>query len=180
MSNAQIARRRGVSRDAIKFHLGNILGKLGLDDRHALRRWFAIPANSALNRRQSMTQPLQLGAIGQVSRHVADIRASEAWYREVLGLRHLYTFGDLAFFDCNGLRLYLQQHAEPLPSESVLYFQVPDIVAAHAELSSRGVSFVGAPHMIHKHADGTEEWMAFFNDLEGRPLAIMAQAKVQG
>ena len=31
--------------------------------------------------------------------------------------------------------------------------------------------------MIHRHADGTEEWMAFFNDLEGRPLAIMAEAK---
>jgi methylmalonyl-CoA/ethylmalonyl-CoA epimerase len=31
--------------------------------------------------------------------------------------------------------------------------------------------------MIHRHDDGTEEWMAFFNDPDGRPLAIMAQAK---
>jgi methylmalonyl-CoA/ethylmalonyl-CoA epimerase len=31
--------------------------------------------------------------------------------------------------------------------------------------------------MIHRHDDGTEEWMAFFNDNEGRPLAIMAQSK---
>jgi hypothetical protein len=38
--------------------------------------------------------------------------------------------------------------------------------------------FVNAPHMIHKHADGTEEWMAFFSDNEGRPLAIMAQARL--
>jgi methylmalonyl-CoA/ethylmalonyl-CoA epimerase len=29
--------------------------------------------------------------------------------------------------------------------------------------------------MIHRHADGTEEWMAFFEDPDGRPLAIMAQ-----
>jgi len=29
--------------------------------------------------------------------------------------------------------------------------------------------------MIHKHADGTEEWMAFFKDPDGRPLAIMSQ-----
>jgi hypothetical protein len=31
--------------------------------------------------------------------------------------------------------------------------------------------------MIHKHADGVEEWMNFFGDDEGRPLAIMAQVK---
>jgi methylmalonyl-CoA/ethylmalonyl-CoA epimerase len=31
--------------------------------------------------------------------------------------------------------------------------------------------------MIHKHVDGTEEWMAFFNDPEGRPLAIMSQLR---
>jgi hypothetical protein len=33
--------------------------------------------------------------------------------------------------------------------------------------------------MIHRHADGTEEWMNFFEDNEGRPLAIMAQVKAQ-
>jgi len=31
--------------------------------------------------------------------------------------------------------------------------------------------------MIHKHADGTEEWLAMFKDPEGRPLGIMAQAR---
>ena len=34
---------------------------------------------------------------------------------------------------------------------------------------------IDAPHMIHKHGDGTEEWMAFFQDNEGRTLAIMSQ-----
>jgi hypothetical protein len=32
-----------------------------------------------------------------------------------------------------------------------------------------------APHMIHRHANGIEEWMAFFEDPDSRPLAIMAQ-----
>jgi len=31
--------------------------------------------------------------------------------------------------------------------------------------------------MIHRHGDGTEEWMAEFRDNEGRPLALMCQAK---
>ena len=42
---------------------------------------------------------------------------------------------------------------------------------------SRGVVFTNAAHMIHRHDDGTEEWMAFFADNEDRPLAIMAQVK---
>ena len=124
-----------------------------------------------------MPELIKLGPVGQISRTVGDIAASVAWYRDVLGLAHLYTFGDLAFFDCGGLRLYLQQRAQPSPDESVLYFQVPDIVAAHRELNARGAVFLAAPHRIHTHADGTEEWMAFFNDPEGRPLAIMAQVR---
>ncbi len=40
------------------------------------------------------------------------------------------------------------------------------------------MSFTHAPHMIHRHADGTEEWMGFFEDPDGRPLAIMAQVRI--
>jgi hypothetical protein len=38
----------------------------------------------------------------------------------------------------------------------------------------RGVRFTHAPHMINRHADGREEWMAFFEDPDGRPLALMS------
>jgi len=114
-----------------------------------------------------------LGQIGQVARNVRDIGASTAWYRNVLGLNHSYQFGELSFFDCDGLRLYLQQN-EALGSDSILYFRVEDISEAHAGLSERGVLFVQEPQRVHRHADGSEEWMAFFSDLEGRPLAIMA------
>lgn len=123
-----------------------------------------------------MQAPLVLGPIGQIARTVTDIAAARTWYGEVLGLRHLYSFGNLAFYDCGGVRLFLSE-GEGVPSESILYFRVPDIRAAHAEMTSRGVTFTHAPHMIHRHDDGTEEWMAFLSDNEGRPLAIMAQAK---
>ena len=53
----------------------------------------------------------------------------------------------------------------------------PEVRAAHAALSGRGAEFINAPHMIHRHEDGTEEWMAFFKDNDGRPLGIMSQAK---
>lgn len=121
-------------------------------------------------------QPRQLGTIGQLARTVSDIGAAEAWYREVLGLTHLYTFGDLAFFDCGGVRLMLSALDEPgPPSAAVIYFKVADIHRAHADLAARGAVFRGAPHLIHRHDDGTEEWMAFFDDNEGRPLAIMSR-----
>jgi len=119
---------------------------------------------------------LQLGPIGQISRSVRDIKQAESWYRDVLGLPHLYTFGTLAFFDCGGTRLFLSQSDKP-STESCLYWRVPDITAAYEGLQARGIIFISAPHMIHKHADGTEEWMAFFNDAESRPLAIMSQVK---
>jgi catechol 2,3-dioxygenase-like lactoylglutathione lyase family enzyme len=122
-----------------------------------------------------MTGDMALGSIGQVSRTVADLAVSTAFYGETLGLPHLYTFGDLAFFDCGGTRLYLQQGEAA--AESVLYFRVADIHAAARELGGKGVEFVSAPHMIHRHADGSEEWMAFFNDPDGRPLALMARSR---
>lgn len=173
-SNAAIAKSQGVSRDAVKYHVANALQKLGLPSRVALRHWDGVARDSKLHGREiAMGTATKLGAIGQIARGVKDIAASTAWYVDVLGLTHLYSFGTLAFFDCDGVRLFLSEGGEG--AESILYFRVPDIRAAHAALIERGVEFIDAPHMIHRHADGIEEWMAFFKDNEGRSLAIMAQ-----
>jgi DNA-binding CsgD family transcriptional regulator/catechol 2,3-dioxygenase-like lactoylglutathione lyase family enzyme len=183
LSNAQIAKRRGISVDAVKFHVANAVAKLGVDDRRALRQWRGSPRRGALRAKNATgeamttTKQSELGPIGQISRTVRDIQQAEAWYGNVLGLRHLYTFGSLAFFDCGGTRLFLSAENGASAAESILYFRVADIAAKHAELVSRGVEFKGAPHMIHRHADGTEEWMAFFSDPESRPLALMSQVK---
>lgn len=119
---------------------------------------------------------VSLGPVGQVARTVGDIEAAKAWYGQVLGLTLLYDFPGMAFFDLGGTRLYLQQAEAPGP-ESILYFRVADIEAAQEALASRGVTFNGPPQMIHRHADGTEEWLAFFSDPEGRPLALICQRR---
>jgi catechol 2,3-dioxygenase-like lactoylglutathione lyase family enzyme len=124
-----------------------------------------------------MESRLQLTAVGQISRTVSDIAAAETWYGGVLGLPHLYTFGKMAFFDCGGTRLYLTAEGGAAAPESILYLRVADIRAAYEQLQARGVEFTGAPHLVHRHQDGTEEWMAFFKDPDGRMLAIMSQAK---
>jgi len=181
MTNAEIARRRGVSVNAVKFHMANALAKLGLSNRRELRAWFRAPNDSALAApgRKTMAKESKIVAIGQIARSVSDTPASEKWYREVLGLPHLYTFGTLAFFDCGGTRLMLSQEGGA-SKESILYLRVPDIAAAHRQLQARGAKFTHAPHMIHRHADGTEEWMAFFEDPDERPMAIICQVAVPG
>jgi DNA-binding CsgD family transcriptional regulator/catechol 2,3-dioxygenase-like lactoylglutathione lyase family enzyme len=178
LSNPQIARLQGVSADAVKYHVANILRKLEFSGRSELRQWTGVRRDSSLFKKEpTMTGNLTLGRISQISRTVHDIQESQRWYSEVLGLKHLYTFGKLAFFDCDGTRLFLSEAKDSSGPESIIYFNVTDVRSAHAELTKRGVEFLGAPHMIHRHADGTEEWLAAFKDNEGRTLAILSQVR---
>src|SRR3954465_14636857 len=78
MSNPQIARRQGVSLDAVKYHVANALQKLGLASRAELRRWNGVSGDSALKQRRSAmpnepaltdaAPPLRLGPVVQVAR----------------------------------------------------------------------------------------------------------------
>lgn len=80
---------------------------------------------------------LRLGALGQVSMYATDAARAEQWYRDVLRVRHVFTFGDLVFFDCGGVRLYIHAVApEKWRPSSILYFLVPDIAAAHRTLAA--------------------------------------------
>ena len=124
-----------------------------------------------------MASQLPLGPIAQISLMAKDTGRVERFYRDTLGLPHVFTFGDLAFFDAGGVRLYVHTKPEKdwRPS-SVLYFLVDDIGAAKAELEARGVLFSSAPHMIFRHDDtGIEEWLAFFEDGEGNMLALTSR-----
>jgi catechol 2,3-dioxygenase-like lactoylglutathione lyase family enzyme len=120
---------------------------------------------------------IQITQIGQIARTVSSVASSKAWYESVLGLTHLYSFPSLSFFDCGGTRLMLSQNEKLNPDESILYFKVADIAVAFAHLQAHGVEVIALPHKIHTHADGTEEWMGFFKDPDGRALAFMAQQK---
>eukprot|EP01036_Dinobryon_divergens_P010522 gene10522-biopygen9348 len=45
---------------------------------------------------------MPISQIGQIALAVSDANRSEAFYEQALGLRKLYRYGDLAFFDCAG------------------------------------------------------------------------------
>jgi DNA-binding CsgD family transcriptional regulator/catechol 2,3-dioxygenase-like lactoylglutathione lyase family enzyme len=184
MNNRRIAERMGVSTDAVKFHVGNALSKLGFSSRDQLRMWDGVARGTALHdlRRQAMDAETTTDSylmLGQIARTTQRFDESHTWYRDVLGLPELYSFGNLAFYDLGGVRLMLTEQEGTLVSESILYLRVPDIHASKRELEGRGVKFINAPHLIHRHEDGTEEWMAAFEDNEGRPLQLMTQVRAQ-
>lgn len=181
LSNRAIAERMEISVNAIKYHIRNILDKTGLPNKKSLRTYkqqsnqldFNKPETGAGN----MNTANNIQGIGQIARTVSNIETSKNWYELILELPHLYTFGTMAFFDCNGTRLMLNQAETFNVNESILYFSVANIVASIDQLEQKGVEIMAAPHKIHQHDDGTEEWMAFFRDPDDRPLAFMSRVK---
>ena len=121
-----------------------------------------------------------LGAIGQISMNAKDVDRATAFYRDTLKLPFLFRFGDLSFFNCDGIRLMVGKAEKPEYDHpgSVLYFRVQDIRATHSDLVSRGVSFEGEPHLIARMPDH-ELWMAFFHDSEGNTLALMSEVRAE-
>jgi len=94
-------------------------------------------------------------------------------------MKFLFRAGALAFFDAGGIRLMLTPAEKPEFDHpaSILYFSVPDIRSAHAELQARGVGFEDEPHLIARLPD-REVWMCFFRDCENNLMALMSEPKI--
>ena len=114
--------------------------------------------------------------IGQISIIVRDLQRATAFYRDTLGLPLLFTAGNLAFFDCGGVRLMLGPAETPEldhPS-SILYFRVPDLNAAHQRLVDLGVPIVAPPRLIAPMPN-YDLWMSAFRDSEGNIHQLMSE-----
>jgi len=123
---------------------------------------------------------MNLRHIEQVAIPVRDLARATAFYRDTLGMKFLFEAPPhLAFFDCDGVRLALSISTDPMydPPGSILYYRVPDIEAAHAELGERGVEILQGPHRVAVLGD-FEIWMAFFEDTEGNTLAVTSEKPV--
>ena len=119
---------------------------------------------------------MQISAIGQISITVHDVDRATVFYRDVLKLKHLFSFPRLSFFDCGGVRLMLSIPETPEldhPS-SIIYFKVADIGASYEELRGHGVHFEAAPNMIARMEDH-ELWLAEFRDSEDNVLSLMCE-----
>ena len=115
--------------------------------------------------------------LGQVQIRAHDVKRATMFYQDVLGLKLLFEAPPgLAFFDCGGVRLVIDRPEKPEfdhPS-SILYFAVPDIQAAHAQLKQSGVHFEDEPHVIARMPDH-DLWMTFFRDSEANLMALMSE-----
>ena len=173
LTNRAIAARCGLTLDAVKFHVSSALGKLAFSSRRELQQWRGVRADSTLATLGAAAPPA-VWTLGQVTRVTRDVVRMADWLRDVVGLPELMRFDAMVFFDCGQVRLYLA--AGDPATNSLLYFRVNDIHAEVDRLSSAGVHIKSAPHRIHVHDDGVEEWMAFFEDPDGHPLALMSRS----
>jgi catechol 2,3-dioxygenase-like lactoylglutathione lyase family enzyme len=124
--------------------------------------------------------PFGLSTIGQILVPVADAERAAAFYRDGLGLRFLFAFPGMAFFDADGVRLLLEQAENPqFEGRATLYFTVPDIDAAVEALEARGVVFGDRPHVVHRDA-AHELWMCFTRDPDGNNIGLMCEVPVAG
>jgi methylmalonyl-CoA/ethylmalonyl-CoA epimerase len=118
-----------------------------------------------------------LNQLGQIALPVEDVDAAEIFYTEKLGLRKLYRFGELLFYDCAGIRLLVEKSGvQPfVPNSSILYFRVADISLTYNTFQARGVEFIEKPNLVAPMED-FDLWMAFFKDPAGNTLALMQEA----
>lgn len=118
-----------------------------------------------------------LSTIGQIAVNAHDLERAVDFYRDQLGMKHLFSVPPkMAFFDCDGLRLMLSLPEKPEfdhPS-SILYFKVDNIQQAAQTLTDRGVQFEEQPVFV-ANMGSYDLWMASFRDSEDNLLAMMSE-----
>ncbi|WP_312094097.1 VOC family protein [Niallia sp.] len=114
--------------------------------------------------------------IGQIGVTVKNLDEAIHFYKEKLSLPLLFQADNMAFFDCNGIRLLisLPENEEFDHPSSTIYFQVENIKVAYENLIKKEVEAVSEPHLVAKMGS-TETWMAFFRDTEGNIHALMSE-----
>ncbi len=123
---------------------------------------------------------IDIRGISQIACSVKDLGRSIAFYRDTLGLRFLFEAPPaLAFFDCGGIRMMLTaQPDEKVESHPIVYYKVPDIHAAAAELRRRGAPVAADPHVVAR-LGAVELWLAFTEDPDGHVVGLMSEQAPQ-
>jgi predicted enzyme related to lactoylglutathione lyase len=123
-----------------------------------------------------MSQQRPLGPIMQILVPVTEIDRAVAFYEDVLGLSLLFRFPGIAFFDVDGVRLYL---ASPTQGEfrgtATIYFRVDDVSATLELLEARGAAVGERPEIVFGTAD-YDLWLAFVSDPDGNNVGLMREA----
>jgi predicted enzyme related to lactoylglutathione lyase len=117
-----------------------------------------------------------LGPIMQILVPVSDVERATTFYAEVLGLPLLFSYPGNAFFDADGIRLYLAAPTEPgYVGPATIYFRVGDVTKTFERLVARGAPVRERPEIAHRDAE-YDLWLAFVSDLDGNNIGLMREA----
>lgn len=121
---------------------------------------------------------LEITGIGQIAINVQDLKRAVGFYRDTLGMKFLYEFPGLAFFDCGGVRLMMSRAEKPEFDHpaSPIYYRVGDINQAAQTLKARGLALEHEPRVIAKMPDH-DLWMCFVRDTEGNLVGLMNEVR---
>lgn len=123
--------------------------------------------------------PAEITRLRQIAIVTKNVPALVAFYRDVVGLTHLFDAGpNLAFLDVGGIRLMISQPSSPEVDHapSLLYYLVADIDAAHAAIKARGAREERPPGLTAKMPDH-ELWTSFFRDPDDNLFALMCEKR---
>lgn len=121
----------------------------------------------------------RLSEIGQIAITVSDVSTATAYYRDVLGLKFLFSPGpDLAFLEAGAVRLMLtkSQGSGAIGANSILYFKVTDVERVHAAIVARGSASERPPQLTAKMPDH-ELWIGFLRDPDGNVIGLMEEKR---
>ncbi|HRE79392.1 MAG TPA: VOC family protein [Opitutaceae bacterium] len=120
---------------------------------------------------------LRPGALMQVALATKGVAVLAKFYRDVVGLKHLFDAGpELSFFDIGGVRLMICAPSAPEfdHAASVLYYRVTDLDGTHSAIKARGAREERPPQLIAKMPDH-ELWASFFRDPDNNLFGLMCE-----
>ena len=120
-----------------------------------------------------------LSDIGQIAVVVSDVSKALPFYRDVLGLKFLFSAGPtLAFLQAGAVRIMLAppEGGGQVGGNSVLYFRVNDVEGTQKAIVARGAVNEKDPHFIAKMPDH-ELWIGFVKDPDGNMIGLMEEKR---
>jgi len=122
---------------------------------------------------------VSLSRIRQIAVPVDDVEKAKAFYKDSLGMQHLFDAPPgLSFFDCGGVRLMLcgpaAQGKDGDRQHAVLYYDVSDIKKTYAAIKAAGAPSLAEPHIIAR-MNGREVWIAELSDGHGNNVSLISE-----
>ncbi len=123
-------------------------------------------------------EAVSLSRIKQIAIPVHSVDEAKIFYRDTLGLRHLFDAPPaLSFFDCGGVQLMLAgpaaQGKDGNQQHAVLFYDVSDIKTTHARIKNLGAKSLAEPRVIAR-MNGREIWVGELSDGQGNVIGLMS------